>query len=83
MAGLKRYSYIWGHFCRNGAEGAKKAIEQGLEQGIKEGIKEGKKEAMNSFAEKLVRDGFSNVRIAKLTKLRLEEVMDLRKSFDN
>lgn len=52
-----------------------------LEQkGMEKGIEKGKKEATYNLAEELMRDGFSNERIAKLTKLELEKVVTLRKS---
>lgn len=45
-----------------------------------EGMEKGRKEAAKDFAEKLIRKDFTNDQITELTKLDLEEVVELRKS---
>lgn len=43
----------------------------------------GKSEATREFAQELIRENFSDAYIAKLTKLKLDEVMELRKSMQS
>ncbi len=45
-----------------------------------EEIEKAKKEAMVSVAVELIKDGFQEEKIAQLTKIALQEVIELRKS---
>lgn len=54
----------------------KKAEKRGVEEGKTEGIQE----ATIRFAIELIKDGFQDDKIVQLTKLALQEVVELRKS---
>ncbi|TFJ94200.1 hypothetical protein [Lentibacillus salicampi] len=52
------------------------------EEGKVEGKTEGRKDALKHVVQELVREGYSNERIVKITKLNLEEVKELRRTFE-
>lgn len=54
--------------------------EEGLEQGREEGMAAGIQEATKNVAIELIVDGFGDEKVAKLTKLSLEEIVKLRRS---
>jgi len=70
----------FGRLLRNLEE---EAIKKGLEQGKREGKEEGKQEAEKEFAQRLLKQGLSDDAISNLTNLKLEEIKELRKSFEN
>ncbi|WP_249869236.1 hypothetical protein, partial [Oceanobacillus saliphilus] len=54
------------------------AKDEGLVRGREQGREEGREEAKKMLAQELIRENFSDEHIAKLTKLKVEEVARLR-----
>jgi len=57
-----------------------KAEKKGLEEGIEKGIEQGIEKEKEHFASNLIEENFENEKIAQLTGLTLERVIELRKS---
>lgn len=53
------------------------------EEGMEKGIEKGKEETAHDIAKELIRENFPNEKVSKLTKLELEEVVELRKSLQS
>lgn len=61
---------------------AKDRIEKGIEEGIEEGKQKGIEEAKITVAKNLMKENFSDEKIAKLTDLDIEKVRTIRESLD-
>lgn len=59
------------------------AYEDGMKEGKEEGKKEGKTEATRNFTKTLINENYSDVEIMKLTKLKQDEIDDIRKSLQD
>ncbi|MGY0691896.1 hypothetical protein ACW2QC_03780 [Virgibacillus sp. FSP13] len=55
--------------------------EVGIEKGMEKGMEQGRKNALSQVVLELIKEGFTNEHIAKITKLELDEVAELRKTF--
>ncbi len=69
---------------RRGMEkGMARGVAEGIEKGIEQGIEQGMKEAERNFVKKLLDRDYTDEEISELTSLELEEIIILRKSFEN
>ncbi len=63
-------------------EEIEKSVLKWKQEGRDEGRKEGSVQAKIGIAIELIKEGFSDEKIAKLTKFTLEEVEKIRKSLE-
>jgi predicted transposase/invertase (TIGR01784 family) len=55
-------------------------IEKGLQEGLQKGLQKGRQEEKRKIALEMLKEGFSNQLIARMTKLEYEEIESLRKT---
>lgn len=60
----------------------KEAIKKGLEQGIKQGIEQGRKVEKVAMASTLLKKGMDVAFVAEVSKLTVEEVIEIQKNID-
>ena len=63
-------------------KGKKEGIKEGKKEGIKEGIEEGKKVGHEEIANEMLKQNYKVEEIAKLTKLKIQEIMNLKRKLD-
>lgn len=52
---------------------------EGIEKGLEKGLEKGRLEERRNLACELIRENFSNEKIARMTKLSIEDVIELRR----
>ena len=59
-------------------EGRKEGLQEGRAEGLQEGLQEGRKNRNKEIIEAMRKEGFDDETIARITKLSVEEIKEIR-----